>query len=120
MVTAGCRLWRSPGRPAPGLAEPAALGGGQRPGAVLAGEAPADEVAQVEGGGAALEPGVVGGHAEVAQLQAAPATAGELGDDPFDIGPVAPVALPQVGVVGPVAAGLTQQGVVLMQDDLAA
>src|SRR5512132_3730863 len=33
--------------------------GGQDPGAVAAGQALADEVAQVEGGGAPLEPGVV-------------------------------------------------------------
>src|SRR6266508_265555 len=42
--------------PAPGPCWAGASGGGQCPGAVAAGEAAADEVAQVEGGGAALEP----------------------------------------------------------------
>jgi hypothetical protein len=40
---------------------------GQHPCPVVAGEAAADEVAQVEGGGAVLEPGVVPGGAEVAE-----------------------------------------------------
>src|SRR6266487_6560639 len=108
------------GSPAPGCGCPGASGGGQRPGTVAAGEATADEVAQVQGSGAALEPGVVGGDAQVAQPQAAAATAGKLGDDAFHVGPVAPVVLAQSGVLGPVAAGLTQQGVVVADDELAA
>src|SRR6266545_6731845 len=95
-------------------------GGGQHPGAVAVGQATAGEVAQVQGSGAPLEPGVVVGDAQVAQLEAAAATAGELGDDPLHVGSVAPVAFPQVGVVGPLAAGLAQQGVVPMRDELAA
>src|SRR6266545_2432610 len=98
-----CRPW---GGPAPGPCWAGASGGGQCPGAVAAGEAAADEVAQVEGGGAAL--------------QAAAATAGKLGDDAFHVRPVAPVVIPQVGVLGPVAAGLAQQRVVVAQDELAA
>src|SRR6266498_2968954 len=86
-----CRPW---GGPAPGPCWAGASGGGQCPGAVAAGEAAADEVAQVEGGGAALQPGVVGGHTQVAQLQAAAATAGKLGDDAFHVRPVAPVVIP--------------------------
>ncbi len=53
------------------LALPLASGwSGQYPCPVLAGQATADEVAQVEGGGAVLEPGVVPGGAEVAELEA--------------------------------------------------
>jgi hypothetical protein len=67
------------GRPvrAAGLAWPGWAGfgggrsGGQRPAAVAAGQAPADQVAQVQRGGAALEPGVVPGHAAVAELDPA-------------------------------------------------
>jgi hypothetical protein len=50
-------------------------------------QAAGDEVAQVEGCGAVLEPGVVAGGAEVAEFEAPPAAAGDLGDDPFDVGP---------------------------------
>ena len=45
--------------------------GGQHPGAIAAGQAPADQVAQVEPGGAALEPGIVFDGAAVAELEPA-------------------------------------------------
>jgi len=95
-------------------------GGGQHPGAVVAGQAAADQVAEVQGGGAALEPDVVGGGAAVAQLQAAAATAGELGDDPFDVGSVLAVVVLELGVGGPLAAGLAEQPIVGVQGQRAA
>jgi hypothetical protein len=55
-------------------------------------QAPVDQVAQVEGGGAAFEPGVVAFGASVAQLEASAASAGDLGDDTFDVGSVVSVA----------------------------
>jgi len=55
-------------------------------------QATVDEVAQVEGGCAAFEPGVVGGDASVAEFEASSTTAGDLGDDTFDVGPMPPVA----------------------------
>src|SRR5258705_2012850 len=94
-------------------------GGGQDPSSGEV-QAAVDEVAQVEGGGATPEPCVVIGGAPVAQLEASPASAGDLGDDAFDVGSGSPVAVAQLGVVLPVAAGLTQQVVVFMQDDLPA
>lgn len=91
-------------------------GSGQHPGAVLAGQAPADEVAQVEGCGPALEPGVVPGHAQVAELEAPAAAAGDLGDDPLDVRPVLLVVLAEAQAGGPVTPGGAQQRVVLVQD----
>jgi len=88
---------------------------GERPCPVAAGQAMVDEVAQVEGGGAVLEPGVVAGGAEVAELEAAPAAGGELGDGPLDVGPVVPVVLAQGWAGGPGAAGGAQQRVVFGQ-----
>jgi hypothetical protein len=45
----------------------------------------------------------------VAQFEAASSPGGDLGDDAFDVGAVAPVALTQFGVGLPVAAGLAEQ-----------
>src|SRR2546430_15735151 len=90
-------------------------GSGQHPGAVLAGQAPVDEVAQVEGCGPVLEPGVVLGRAKVAELEAPPAAAGDLGDDAPDVGAVLAVVLAQGWPGGPVRPGTAQQRVVLVQ-----
>src|SRR5258707_750102 len=67
----------------------------EHPCAVIEGQAAADEVAQVEGSGAVLEPGVVAGDTEGARFEAPPAAAGDLGDDPLDVGAVLAVVLPQ-------------------------
>src|SRR4249920_2546409 len=90
-------------------------GSGQHPGAVLAGQAPADEVAQVEGCGPVLEPGVVLGCAPVAELEAPPAAAGDLGDDALDVGAVFTVVLAEGWLGSPVRPGAAQQRVVLVQ-----
>src|ERR1019366_458199 len=106
-----------------GLAFPAWLAvwsGGQHPDSVVAGQAPAGQVPQVQGGGAALEPGVVPGHPAVAELEAASPPGGDLGDGAFDVGPVFHVVLAQPGAGGPVPAGGAQQVVALVQDELAA
>src|SRR5207253_3682719 len=95
-------------------------GSGQHPGAVLAGQAPADEVAQVEGCGPVLEPGVVLGRSPVAELETPPAAAGYLRDDALDVGPVLAVVLAQGWLGGPVRPGGAQQRVVLVQDQGAA
>src|SRR5208282_6062356 len=55
----------------------------------------AEQVAQVQRGGAALEPGVVPGGAAVAELEAASPPGGDLGDGAFDVGPVLHVVLAQ-------------------------
>src|SRR6266568_4102894 len=89
---------------------------GQHPCPVVAGEAAADEVAQVEGCGAVLEPGVVPGGAEVAESEAPPAAAGDLGDHPFDAGAELPVVLTQAGLGCPAGARGAQQRIVLVQD----
>src|SRR6266849_2720924 len=70
-MISGARAAAQPARPdwLPGRAGLAAWSGGQRPGAVAAGQALADQVAQVERGGAALEPGVVPGRPAVAELE---------------------------------------------------
>src|SRR5208283_1335900 len=94
--------------------------GGQHPGAALAGQALADQVTQVEGGGAALEPGVVPGGPAVAELEAASPPGGDLGDGAFDVGPVLHVVLAQPRVGGPVRAGGPEQVITLVQDELAA
>ena len=94
--------------------------GCQNPGSCGAGEATAEEIAEVEPGGAAGQPGVVLGRAAVAQFEAATTAAGDLGDDAFHVGPVLAVLLPQFGCGGPVAAGCAQQVVTLVQADGAA
>ena len=58
--------------------------------------------------------------AAVAEFEAAAAAAGDLGDDPFHVGPELAVLLPQFGLGGPVTAGLAQQVVSLVQNDFAA
>src|SRR2546428_9838518 len=74
-------------------------GSGDRPGSVGSGEAEVEQPAEVQGGGAGLEPGVVLGDASVADL-AVPA-GDEPGDGAFDHGSVlAVVGLPG-GVFGP-------------------
>ena len=93
----------------------AAWSGGQDPGAVAAGQAAAEQVAQVQRGGAALEPGVVPGHSAVAELEPASPPGGDLGDGALDVGPVCHVVLAQPGAGGPVRAGGAQQAVVLVQ-----
>src|ERR1019366_2777073 len=106
-----------------GLAFPAWLAvwsGGQHPDSVVAGQAPAGQVPQVQGGGAALEPGVVPVLPAVAELEAASPPGGDLGDGAFDVGPVFHVVLAQPGAGGPVPAGGGQQVIALVQDDLAA
>jgi len=66
-------------------------------------------VRRLRAGGAVLQPGVVAGGAEVAEFEAPPAPAGDLGDDPFDAGPVLPVILTEGGLGGPAGAGGAQQ-----------
>src|SRR5260370_41904017 len=97
--------WRADGRPGPC---PGCRSGGQDPGAVAEGQALADQVAQVQRGGAALEPGMVLGGAAVAELEPAAAEGGDLGDGAFHVGPPGGVVLAQPGG-GPVAAGAAQQ-----------
>src|SRR5260370_38949135 len=82
--------WR-PARPdglARGPGYMAGWSGGQHPGAALTGQALAGQVAKVQHGGAALEPGVVLGHPAVAELEAASPPGGDLGDGALDVGPV--------------------------------
>src|SRR6266487_410397 len=98
---------------------PAAWSGGQHPGGALAGQAPAGEVAQVQRGGAALEPGMILGGTAVAELEAASPPGGDLEDGTFHVGPVGHVVLAQPGG-GPVTAGSAQQVITLVQDELAA
>src|SRR5258708_11484904 len=95
---------------------PAGGWSGQHPCPVVAGEAAADEVAQVEGCGAVLEPGVVPGGAEGAELEAPPAAAGDLGDHPFDVGAELLVVLTRPGLGSPARARGPPQRVVLVQD----
>src|SRR6266568_5723757 len=98
----------------------AAWSGGQRPGAVPAGQPSSGQVAQVQRGGAALEPGVVLGGAAVAELEAASPPGGHLGDGAFHVGPAGHVVLAQPAAGGPVRAGGAQQVVAVVQDELAA
>jgi hypothetical protein len=81
----------------------------------VAGQAVAEQVAQVQCGGAALEPGVVLGHAAVAELEPASPPGGDLGDGTLDVGPVCAVVLAQLRAGGPGGAGGAQQAVVLVQ-----
>jgi hypothetical protein len=85
-----------------------------------ASEAPADEVTQIEPDGAAGEPGVVLLGAAVAECEASPRTAGDLGDQSFHVGPDFAVLLAQFGVLGPLTTGGAQQIVAAMESDLAA
>src|SRR5512135_156420 len=64
----------------PARARAGCWSGGQHPGAAVPGQALADQIAQVQGGGAALEPGVVLGHPAVAELEPAAPAGGHLGD----------------------------------------
>src|SRR6266487_3316395 len=79
--------WQACGVAASGSGAGRVLWSGQHPGCVIAGEAAVDEVAQVQGGGAVLEPGVVAGGAEVVEFEAPAAAGGDLGDDPLHVGP---------------------------------
>jgi len=92
------------------------VGSGQGPGSVPAGEAEAEaeHAAEVDRGGADVEPGIVLGHAVVAQFQAAAAAGGQVRDDPFDLRPVLAVGGLEGGGVGLLAGG-AQQRVVLAQ-----
>src|SRR6266849_169662 len=90
--------------------------GGQRPGAVAAGHALAEQVAQVQRGGPALEPGVVLGRPAVAELEPASPPGGHLGDGAFDVRAVCPVVLAQPAAGGPVRAGGAEQVIPLVQD----
>jgi hypothetical protein len=99
---------------------PAWLWSGEYPCPVIEGQAAADEVAQVEGSGAALEPGVVPCRPAVAKLEAPPAAAGDLGDGALDIRPVPLVVLAQGRGGGPLCPGCAQQRVMLVQDQGAA
>src|SRR5450432_1190591 len=88
----------------------------RRPG----GPAPAGQVAQVQRGGAALEPCVVLCGAAVAELEPASPPGGDLGDGAFHVGPAGHVVLAQPAAGGPVRAGGAQQVITLVQDELAA
>src|SRR5215472_9763407 len=101
------------GRKGPGVGRPGRSG--QYPCPVSAVQAAAGEVVQVQGGGAVLQPGVVLGGAEVAQLEPPPAAAGDLGDHPFHIRPVLLVVLAQGGLGGPGRAGSPQDRIAGMQ-----
>src|SRR5208282_5283412 len=98
----------------------AAWSGGRRPGAIAAGQALAEQVAQVQRGGAALEPGVVLGRPAVAELEPPSPEGGDLGDGAFHIGPPGRVFLAQPGVSCPAGAGGAEQVIAEVQDELAA
>src|SRR6266581_2709518 len=98
----------------------AAWSGGQRPGAVAAGQALPEQVAQVERGGAALEPGIILGRPAVAELEPPSPPGGDLGDGAFDVRAVCHVVLAQPAAGGPVRAGGAQQVIAGVQDKLAA
>src|SRR6266849_7055507 len=121
-MISGARAAAQPARPdwLPGRAGLAAWSGGQRPGAVTAGQALADQVAQVQRGGAALEPGVVPGRPAVAELEPASPPGGHLGDGTFHVRAVRPVVLAQPAAGGPAGAGGAEQVVAFVQDELAA
>src|ERR1700730_773518 len=61
---------------------------GQRPGAAVVDESEPDEPAQVECGGAVVQPVVVFGHAAIANLAVA---TGQPGDGAFDHRPMSPI-----------------------------
>ena len=114
---------RQPGRHGGVAASGPVPGGwwsGEDPCPVAEGQAAADEVAQVEGGGAVLEPGVVAEGAAVAEFEAPPAAADDLGDDPLNIGAVLAVVLAEGWLGSPVRPGSAKQRVVLVQDQGAA
>ncbi|HET9898147.1 MAG TPA: hypothetical protein VFQ44_24725 [Streptosporangiaceae bacterium] len=93
---------------------------GDVPGGAVVVEAFADEVAQVEGGGAGGEPGVVLFGAAVAEFEAAAAAGGDLGDGAFDVGPGFAVVGAVVAAGGPVPAVGAQDLVVGVELDDAA
>src|ERR1700682_5357520 len=68
--------------------------GGQNPDSCRASEPAPDEIAQIEPCGAAGQPRVILDGAAVAQFEAATASAGDLGDHSFHVGPVLAVPLP--------------------------
>src|SRR5712671_8024786 len=102
-MISGARAAAQPARPdwLPGRAGLAAWSGGQRPGAVAAGQALAEQVPQVQRGGAALEPGVVPGRPAVAELDPPSPPGGDLGDGAFDVRAVGHVVLAQPAAGGP-------------------
>jgi len=67
---------------------PFRLFGGPVPRLLPCSEPAPDEIAQIEPCGAAGQPRVVLDGAAVAQFEAATASAGDLGDDSFHVGPV--------------------------------
>src|SRR5260221_9203468 len=109
-------VWGVPAGPAC----PGGWSGDQHPGAVAAGQALAEQIAQVQRSGAPLEPGMVLGRPAVAELDPAAPPGGYLGDGPFHVGPVSHVVLAQPGTGGPVRAGLPEQVIAFVQDELAA
>ncbi len=60
------------------------------------------------------------GRPAVAELDPAAPPGGYLGDGPFHVGPVSHVVLAQPGAGGPVRAGLPEQVIAFVQDELAA
>src|SRR5207245_11525083 len=105
--TRGQRRAGSAVRTTPG--GPAAWSGGQHPGAVAAGQALPEQVAAVQRGGAALEPGVVPGRPAVAELEPASPPGGDLGDGAFHVGPVCRAVLAPPPAGAPVRTGGAQQ-----------
>ena len=96
-----------------GLLGSVARWSGQLPGPSVVGEAEGEQAAQVEGGGAVVQPGVVLRDSAVGD---APVAAGEPGDGSFDHGSVGPVGGLErlLGGAGPV---LALQRVVLVKLD---
>src|SRR5437899_3240460 len=115
----GTRTGPARAGPGPSTAFSGGLGR-QSPDACRASEPATHEIAQVEPGGAASQPGMVLGSATVTEFDPAAAGAGDLGDDPFHVGPILTVLLPQSGLGDPVAAGLAQQVISLVQNDFTA
>src|SRR3712207_2297622 len=109
--------WARPGSAGSGVSVGRGWLDGQSPGAVDAVESAAEEGAQVQRGGAALEPGVVLGGAAVAQRDPAPAAVGDLRDDALNVGSLLLIVRTQLRVAGPVGAGGAQQVVVVVQGD---
>src|SRR6266566_7747126 len=110
-MISGARAAAQPARPdwLPGRAGLAAWSGGQRPGAVAAGQALADQAAQVQRGGAALEPGVIPGRPAVAELEPPSPPGGHLGDGAFDVRAVRLIVLAQPAAGGPAGPGGAEQ-----------
>src|SRR5215467_4328885 len=85
------------------------------PGLAVGGEAEVEQPAQVEGGGAGVDPPVVRCDAAVGHSAAASADSDQPGDGSFDHGPVLSVGVAQVGVGGPGSASRAQDRVVGVQ-----